>query len=90
MKHELLARDTATCTLAIVNFNTLARVDIPGLLPHGEAARDTATFGEIYEVARAMEVQCVEQGQSPENVGWAVVGECFASIALAYVGHYGD
>lgn len=66
----------ATCTLAIVMFSTLSRVDIPGTLPHGEAVRDKATYREIYDAARTIEEQCVEQGTHPANVGWAVVGEC--------------
>lgn len=57
-------------------FSTLSRVDIPGTLPHGEAVRDRATYREIYDAARTMEEQCVEQGTHPANVGWAVVGEC--------------
>ena len=74
---------TATCTLAIVNFNTLTRIDIPGNLPHGDAARDRATYREIYDAARAMEEQCVERGRPPGNVGWAVAGEyllCFPVV----------
>ncbi|KAI4268975.1 MAG: hypothetical protein L6R38_007648, partial [Xanthoria sp. 2 TBL-2021] len=63
-----------TCTLAIVMFSTLSRVDIPGTLPHGEAVRDKATYREIYDAARTIEEQCVEQGTHPANVGWAVVG----------------
>lgn len=73
----------ATCTLAIVNFNTLSRIDIPGNLPHGDAARDRATYREIYDAARAMEEQCVERGRPPGNVGWAVVGKyllCFPGV----------
>ncbi|KAI4234166.1 MAG: hypothetical protein LQ349_003953 [Xanthoria aureola] len=64
----------ATCTLAVVMFRTLGRVDIPGGLPHSDAVRDKATYREIYHAARTMEEQCVEQGTHPANVGWAVVG----------------
>lgn len=66
----------ATCTLAVVMFRTLGRVDIPGGLPHSDAVRDKATYREIYHAARTMEEQCVEQGTHPANVGWAVVGKC--------------
>ncbi|KAL8878785.1 MAG: hypothetical protein Q9192_008369 [Flavoplaca navasiana] len=73
----------STCTLAIVNFNTLTRIDIPGNLPHGDAARDRATYREIYDAARAMEEQCVARGRPPGNVGWAVAGGyllCFPGV----------
>lgn len=72
----MIIMSAATCTLAIVMFRTLGRVDIPGGLHHNDAVRDKATYREIYDAARTMEEQCVEQGTYPANVGWAVVGKC--------------
>ncbi|KAL8949280.1 MAG: hypothetical protein Q9222_004603 [Ikaeria aurantiellina] len=65
----------STCTLALVNLNLIARIDLPGRLPHGEEARDQATWREVYDVARKIEGECVDQLESKSRVGWGVVGQ---------------